>query len=78
MHERIPKEELWLERAKTNPIMDMPIMEVCKAYYYMIGARLYNATGNYELCIDNLENMFQRRNDYVIIGLLWRQKRQEL
>ena len=49
------KEELWLERAKTNPIMDMPIMEVCKAYYYMIGARLYNATGNYELCIDNLE-----------------------
>ena len=47
---RFGEEEKWLEKAFSNPLMRMKIMEPTEAFYCLVAARLYSLTENYAKC----------------------------
>lgn len=49
---RYQEEEEWLKRASSEPLNELDTMEVCIAFYNMMGARVYGCLGNDDLCIE--------------------------
>ena len=49
---RYQEEEEWLKRASSEPLNELDTMEVCIAFYNMMGARVYGCLDNDDLCIE--------------------------
>lgn len=52
--DKYEEEEKMLQKALSEPFNKMDTMEVCIAFYDMIGARVYSYLENYELCLTSL------------------------
>lgn len=49
---RYQEEEEWLKRASSEPLNELDTMEICIAFYNMMGARVYGCLDNDDLCIE--------------------------
>ena len=49
---RNQEQEEWLKRASSEPLNELDTMEVCIAFYNMMGARVYGCLDNDDLCIE--------------------------
>lgn len=58
--DKYEEEEKILQKALSEPFNKMDTMEVCIAFYDMIGARVYSYLENYELCLTCLRKYRER------------------
>lgn len=64
--ERYEEEEIWLEKAFADPLTKPDFMEPTVAFFYLVGARLYGRTKNYEKCREYMSrymNSYRRLKD---------------
>lgn len=54
---RYQEEEEWLKRASSEPLNELDTMEVCIAFYNMMGARVYGCLGNDDCVLSTIKNI---------------------